>query len=330
MRNELKSGNMDLRQLIEKEIGKTISTIENEVLKSQFDYCLQPPGRLFRSRLSLLVAEALGGNLSVALPFGVALELVQTFTLVHDDIMDSSKLRRGKQSVWAEYGTPSAILLGDALFAKAFEKIGSMDVCGEQKAALVDLLSQSVFRVAEGQQMDMEFEELPEVEEIQYVRMIERKTAALFVAATEGGAIVACAKGSLRNDMRQFGRSIGMAFQILDDLGDLIPDAAIKGKTARGDVRRGKKTLILIDAFASLDESKTNRLTEIISHGENAKEEELDEAVNLLQESGAIDRAREKLAIFVDEIKLGIERLPNTDAKNQLMQLINEIFPIKM
>ncbi|RLF43554.1 MAG: polyprenyl synthetase family protein, partial [Thermoplasmata archaeon] len=198
-------------------------------------------GKRLRPILAIISCEAVGGNGKKAIPFGVALELIHTFTLVHDDIMDRDEERRGIPSVHKKFGEATAILAGDALFAKAFEVVSEVK---ENVGILVKNIATMAREICEGQQMDMSFEEMEEVSEESFLKMIEKKTAKMFEHAAYGGAIIGGGSDEETLALRSYGRNLGMAFQIGDDCLDVIGKKI--GKPVGSDIREGKKTLMFI------------------------------------------------------------------------------------
>jgi geranylgeranyl diphosphate synthase type I len=218
------------------------------------------------------------------------------------------------------FGMPAAILAGDALFAKAFEAVGEMDVDSESKNRLNSLLARAVLLVAEGQQMDMDFEKSESIKDEDYLKMIERKTAVLLSAATQGGAIAAGAKQPLQETMFEFGRLMGLGFQIWDDVLDLRADEKVLGKPIGSDIRNGKKTLIIIYALEVLDSQKKDRLKQIIGK-EGASKKEVDEAIAILDSAGAIDRAERIALEMISKAKKLLDDLPEGEDRQKLKDL---------
>lgn len=269
---------------------RSLDIIEDDNLRAAMTHYPAAGGKRLRPLLATISCEAVGGKADAAVPFGVALEMVHNFTLVHDDVMDEDDTRRGIKTVHAAYGVPEAILSGDALFARAFELALDSEVGDPELVKLVEILARSVRLLAEGQQMDMDFEDAREVTSEQYMKMIELKTAVLYQAAAQGGAVVGKATSSQEKALAEYGRLIGLGFQIWDDVLDLRSDQATFGKPVLNDIRNGKKTLIVVQA---LEDLKGNQRTEFLSilGKKNASNKELTRARDILDEVGAIDHA---------------------------------------
>jgi len=265
-------------------------------------------GKRLRPVIACLSCEASGGELEDAIPFGVALELVHTFTLVHDDIMDKDEMRRGMPSVHKKFGENEAILAGDTLFAKAFEVISLM-----KDAEIVKRLTRNVSimakEICEGQHMDMS-ENVEYVDEKIWLEMIEKKTAKMFEHAAMGGAIIARADENKIEAMKNYGRNLGMAFQIWDDCLDVIGKDI--GKPVGSDIREGKKTLMYLYAYVNSDRKWLSKY---------GKEEYVEEIIDIFRETGAIDYAKNKAKEFSEYAKKELEIFEDSEAKRKLIEL---------
>ncbi|MEM2839722.1 MAG: polyprenyl synthetase family protein [Thermoplasmata archaeon] len=318
---------MDVKEVFKDQIAKinrvlsqSISGIENERLRAAMLHYPSAGGKRLRPITTMLVADAINKSGERSIPFGVALELVHNFTLVHDDVMDNDTVRRGMETVHIKFGLPEAILAGDALFAKAFEIVGNMEIDGERKSRLMTLLAKAVLVLAEGQQMDMDSEKMNAVSSEAYLKMIERKTAVLFSAAAQGGAIIAGAQEPLQETLFEFGRLIGLAFQIRDDILCLKGDPKDTKKPKGSDIRNGKKTLIVIYALEALSGDGRADLKRILGK-KDASEREIDEAIAILESSGAIDRAQRVASEMIARAKTLLDDLPNNEYCNLLREL---------
>lgn len=307
-------------KLINREMMDIISEIENERLREAMLHYPKAGGKRLRPIVTMLMADAINRSGMNALPFGIALEMIHNFTLVHDDVMDRDETRRGIRSVHAAYGIPEAILAGDALFADAFKVVGDMNIDGDRKSQLMALLARSVLLLAEGQQMDMDFQAKEFVNAEEYMKMIERKTAVLYSAAAQGGTIVAGAPEPLQETMFEFGRLMGLGFQIWDDLLDLRADEKLLGKPVGSDIRNGKKTLIIIYALENLNDSDSEQLLEILGR-EAATDSEVATAIGLLDSAGAIDRADRIANELVSKAKILLDDLPKGEDRQRLIEL---------
>ena len=210
-------------------------------------YFLKLGGKRIRPVLTLLSTELFGAKKEDALNAAIAVELFHNFTLIHDDIMDESSLRRGKKTVHQEWDNNIAILSGDVLFVNSYKFLQK-----QKSSDLSDLFfsfNSMAEKLCEGQQMDMDFEKCQVVDQESYLEMIKLKTSVLLGCALEMGAIIAEASKVDRELIYDFGVSIGMAFQIQDDILDLYGDTELIGKRVGGDVINNKKTILNVSAF---------------------------------------------------------------------------------
>lgn len=277
-------------------------------------------GKRLRPIIAMLACESVGGDFEVALPFGASLELVHNFTLVHDDIMDKSKLRRNLPTVHATFGEPLAILAGDTLFAKAFEILHGTSVEPSVLNELSFNMSKYTQEICEGQQLDMEFEKRKKVTEEEYLEMIEKKTAVLFAFASQGGAIIG--NGSLEEikSLKNYGKFLGLAFQMWDDYLDLNSNEKKLGKDIGNDVRNGKKTLIVIHSMINADDADKNILVNMLGN-KNASESDIKKVVNVFKKTGSLLYVKKKALDFSEKAKKSLDVLRDSHAKTILREL---------
>ncbi|WP_132999171.1 polyprenyl synthetase family protein [Luteimonas arsenica] len=250
-------------------------------------------GKRLRPMLLLLAARALGHQGPDAHQLAAVVEFIHTSTLLHDDVVDESDLRRGRSTANAVFGNAASVLVGDFLYSRSFQlmvELGSMRV--------QEILADTTNRIAEGEVLQLLHVRNPDVDEAAYLRVIERKTAILFAAATRLGALLAGADEATQQRLHDYGLNLGIAFQIADDVLDYSADEAALGKHLGDDLAEGKMTLPLIHAMAHADEALRARLRTIVEAGDVAA---LDEAITAIRASGgleySIQRAREYAAL---------------------------------
>ena len=303
---------------ITKTIEEELATITPDNLEEASVYLTRAGGKMLRPALTLITAEAVGGNRESALKSAAAIELIHTFSLIHDDIMDQDDMRRGMPSVHKVWGEDVAILAGDTLFSKAFEIIiGSEGTSSEQNNNALATVADACVKICEGQASDMGFEERFDVSEDEYMEMIFKKTGALIAAATKVGAIMGGASEEVIDAMYEYGRLIGLAFQIQDDYLDIAADEETLGKPIGSDIGKGKMTIIAIKGLASVDDG---RLLEILK-AENNSQDEIDEAVEILTNCGAIEYARNLAQESVVKAKEVLEILDDSSSKQILVDI---------
>ena len=277
-------------------------------------------GKRLRPCFSLISCEAVKGDIIKVIPLAIALELIHNFTLIHDDIMDKSKLRRNLPTVHVEYGEPSAINAGDLLFIKAFESMHNISIdCQVFKNVefgFIDFIKE----ICEGQQMDMDFENRKIVNEEEYIEMIRKKTAVFFQYAAEAGAILGGANHEQSNALNQYGLNLGLGFQIWDDYLDVSSDIKTLGKDIGNDIRNGKKTLIACHCLTNAKGEDKNILNKIFGN-QDATNDQVKNVFDLFRKTGSIDYAKEKAINFSRNAKQVLDILPDSDAKEILVNL---------
>jgi geranylgeranyl diphosphate synthase type I len=254
-------------------------------------------GKRLRPLLCLLSCQAAGGYPQQALPAACAVELVHNFSLVHDDIQDSSRYRRGRRTVWDIWGAAHAINVGDGLFALAhlaLHRLDNYDVPLSRQQLAAAVLDRACVSLCEGQYFDMTFEQHVDVNLDQYLGMIRLKTAALLAASTQLGAIVATGDDHSVAHYDSFGENLGMAFQIQDDILGVWGDPRVSGKSAATDIRSKKKALPAVLALNQSDDPEAaQRLAELYALAGPLEEPAIQDALAILDRVGARPRAEE-------------------------------------
>ena len=279
-------------------------------------------GKRLRPLIAMLSTEVVGGNWRKAIPFSVSLELMHNFTLVHDDIMDRSPIRRGIETVHIKFGEETAIIAGDVLFAKSYESLHNLDIDSESFRRLCFLLTKCIEEICEGQELDMEFEKRNDVSEEEYFDMINRKTAALFSCSAEGGAIIGKGSEEEIGSLSTYGRFFGLAFQIWDDYLDLKGEENEFGKKIGNDIREGKKTLMIIHALSNANDDEKKMILSVLGK-KDASDEEVKEVIDILERIGSLDYSRKKAIEFSKRAKQSLSILPDNDAKHYLEELVD-------
>ena len=245
-------------------------------------------GKRLRPILCLLTCQATGGDPDQALPAAAAIELVHNFSLVHDDIEDKSHLRRGRPTVWKVWGVPQAINAGDGLFALAhltMQRLADRGVPPRRVLTAFEILDQACLALTEGQYLDLSFEAHLDVDVEQYLSMIRGKTAALFSAAAQLGALVARSDLESIARYRHFGENLGLAFQITDDILGIWGDPQVTGKPAADDIQQRKKTLPIVRALEEEKRNGDEGFREIYQQ-ETIDEEAVEAALKILEDLG--------------------------------------------
>lgn len=225
------------------------------------DHFLGHGGKRIRPVLCLMANELFGPIEEDAWEMATALELFHNFTLIHDDIMDKAPLRRGKPTVHARYGEPTAILAGDAMMVMSYDYIRR--VRSQHIRRILQLFDRTAMQVCEGQQLDMDYETQERVTMEEYLKMIELKTSVLLACCLQVGAILGGAGLGNQDILYAFGRNLGLAFQVQDDYLDCYGDAQKIGKQVGGDIVAGKKTFLLIKTLEMATEVQRREIREL-------------------------------------------------------------------
>ena len=319
---------MDLKEIL-KERGVPIERALEKYLM------VRPPNRLYnamrhiplaggkrlRPIMAILTCEIVGGNPEKAIPYAASLETIHNFTLVHDDVMDDDDLRHGVDACHIVYGLPTAINAGDALFAYSFEMITDTDVNNNVKNKLVKHVARTVRKIAEGQQMDVDFENMENVSSAEYLKMIELKTAILFGAAAYGGALIGGTEDEEAKRLRSMAVSIGLGFQIWDDYLDATASEKLLGKPSGSDIVQGKRTLLVIKTLEKANKEQGKKLQEILDKESNDAKE-ISEAVNIMKECGALEECKEIALSNLESAKKILSNYKDSKARRNLEELL--------
>ena len=267
-------------------------------------------GKAVRPTLCLLMCEALGGDLEAALPAAAGLELLHNFTLVHDDVMDDDRTRRHRPTVWAVWGRAQAIDAGDLLHVLATLSVlrSGGDASGTLARDATEVVTQGCRLVTEGQHLDIAFETAAHVGVADYLDMIARKSAALLAVAFELGAIFAGNDPATRAACRDYGREVGVVFQIRDDMLGIWGDPAVTGKPVGADIRKRKKTLPIIHALETADEPDRTRLRDMLS--DPAAPPDVDTTVDILERAGSRSFTEARIREHAERAGQVLARLP--------------------
>jgi geranylgeranyl diphosphate synthase type I len=279
-------------------------------------------GKRLRPYMVIKSCEILGGTAKQALPAAAAVEMIHNFTLVHDDIMDNDEMRHGVPTVHTKFGIPVGILAGDVLFSKAFETISSdSKIPKEVSVALVSKLAQACVDVCEGQILDIMLAQSRKIPtENQYIKMIEKKTSALFEVSCAMGAICANTKRKDVVNLSSFGKNLGVAFQIVDDLIGIVGNSKITKKPVGNDIREGKKSLPILLA---INKAKGDNKEKILYAFGNASisKDEIELVVKIISSMGIEDIVRKKAMQYSNAAKKSLTSY-NGSAKKELISLL--------
>jgi len=325
-----------IRVRTEQRLKKISPASASPRLREGCRYALQGGGKRVRPALLVLACESVGGTAAAALDAAAAIEIMHNFTLVHDDIMDNADARRGRPTVHRAWSVNDALLVGDVLVGASYEAL--LRTRGPGRGALAGVLTRGLLDVCEGQALDLEFEKRTDVTAREYFRMIGKKTGALLAAAAELGALVGGGTRAQVASLRRFGLRLGVAFQVQDDLLDVVGDAAGFGKTIGGDILEGKRTYLLLTAAGRAEGSDRGLIAQVMrregSHGhwkgaDGAVTPEgrafVQDVTRAYERCGAIDDARGVVRRTTGGALRELSRLPRSTARDMLRWLAGEL-----
>ena len=276
-------------------------------------YIVSAGGKRIRPRLVLLCAAALGFDGRERFEMAATVEFIHTATLLHDDVVDESSLRRGRQTANAMFGNPASVLVGDFLYSRSFQMM-----VGTGRMRILEVLADATNVIAEGEVLQLMNMHDPDLSVDDYLRVIRFKTAKLFEASAQLGAVLADASPADEQACADFGRALGTAFQLVDDLLDYQGDSHELGKNVGGDLREGKPTLPLLLAMERGTAAERRMIRHAIEHGES---ERLAEIVAIVRGVGALDSTREAARAESAKAQASIQRLAAHPAREALLEL---------
>lgn len=271
----------ELLQKISKSINSLPLDGKPAGLYQPISYSLGQSGKRIRPLLVLLSTQLFGGNTDEALPAATAIEIFHNFTLLHDDIIDQAPLRRGHETVYKKWNTNIAILSGDTMFAIAYGELAKSNPAILPK--LMEVFTKTAIEVCEGQQYDIDFEEMNNVTLPEYITMIRLKTAVLLAASLQIGAIIANASEEDAINIYNFGINLGIAFQLQDDLLDAYGNQNVFGKQTGGDIASNKKTVLYIKALEKADDKLKLELSSLYSKIDISISEKIEKVLEIFK-----------------------------------------------
>ena len=280
-------------------------------------------GKRLRPYLVLKSCQMLGGKQSDAISAASAVEMIHNFTLVHDDIMDNDEMRHGVTTTHKKFDIPLAILAGDVLYSKAYNTISSKSkLSSNYTTQLVSKLSKTCIEICEGQVDDIKFAENKRIPtEKEYIKMIEKKTAVLFEVSCAMGAICAKRKQKDVKNLSAFGRNLGIAFQITDDLIGIIGDSKITKKPVGNDIREGKKSLPIILAIKKARGQNRTKIMRVFGNS-GASKQQINLAVNVIRSLGVEKEVRDIALKYAQRAEKSISSYTGS-AKNEMAALLS-------
>jgi octaprenyl-diphosphate synthase len=280
-------------------------------------YIITAGGKRLRPSLLLLCCGALGCDSEQRFNMAAVVEFIHTATLLHDDVVDDSALRRGRATANATFGNPASVLVGDFLYSRAFQMM-----VDAQSMRIMQVLADATNVIAEGEVMQLMNMHNAELDEAGYLHVIRSKTAKLFEASARVGAILAGAESALEEACAEYGQALGTAFQVIDDVLDYAGDASVMGKSVGDDLREGKATLPLIAAMQRGNPEESATIKKAIETGDLSM---LELIVSIVKRTGALDVARNAARQEALRAISAAKRLPKAPHTDCLIQLATQL-----
>ena len=312
-----------LLDIIEKSLSELgYAELEPRALFEPIGYTLSLGGKRVRPLLCLLACRLYSDNIATALPIARALEVFHNFTLLHDDLMDKSPIRRGQPTVYRKWNDNTAILSGDAMSIEAYRSLEGIEN-SQLLFKVLPFFNKMAIEICKGQQYDMDFEEREHVSVAEYIEMIRLKTAVLLGAALRLGALSAGAYDSDAQILDEVGQALGLAFQIQDDYLDVYGDEKTFGKPIGGDIMNGKKTLMLLYTQAKLERDDRAELDRLMQLGQEHKEERISGVRRLYDKAGTPIYAQHEIERLTQE---ALTKLRGLGLKQERLEPLYQLF----
>lgn len=312
-----------LLDIIEKSLSELgYAELEPRALFEPIGYTLSLGGKRVRPLLCLLACRLYSDNIATALPIARALEVFHNFTLLHDDLMDKSPIRRGQPTVYRKWNDNTAILSGDAMSIEAYRSLEGIEN-PQLLFKVLPFFNKMAIEICKGQQYDMDFEVREHVSVAEYIEMIRLKTAVLLGAALRLGALAAGAYDSDAQILDEVGQALGLAFQIQDDYLDVYGDEETFGKPIGGDIMNGKKTLMLLYTQAKLERDDRAELDQLMQLGQEHKEERISGVRRLYDKAGTPIYAQHEIERLTQE---ALTKLRGLGLKQERLDPLYQLF----
>lgn len=310
------------QEIISKHFSDLTISKQPDTLYEPIRYILSLGGKRMRPVLTLMSAEVFDADYLKAINAATAVEVFHNFSLIHDDIMDDAPLRRGNQTVHEKWNINTGILSGDAMLILAYQFFESYEP--KIFRELAKLFSKTALEVCEGQQYDVDFETRDDVSIVEYLKMIEYKTAVLVAAAMKMGAIVAETSEENANLIYDFGLNLGIAFQIQDDYLDAFGNPETFGKQVGGDIIENKKTFLYIKALEFATQTEKEQLLHLFSIQPNVNTDKIQLVKEIFNSSGASLATQQAIKDYTFEAFKTLEKIDISDEKKQVLKKFGE------
>ena len=320
----------NLQYLVNEALAQEEFVKEPSELYEPIQYALDAGGKRLRPVLALMAYNLFEDDIHSNITPILGLEIFHNFTLIHDDIMDRASMRRSKPTIHNKWNDNVAILSGDAMFIKAYDYL--FQYKGNNFTEVLKTFNQTALMVCEGQQYDMNFEEIDFVKEQDYLRMIELKTAVLLASSLKIGALMADASNDDVGLLRQFGLFMGMAFQLQDDYLDAFGDAEVFGKKIGGDIAANKKTYLFIKTLEKANEQDTKFLMNLFhSEFSGSSEDKIQQVIAIYKKYDIHKLTQEKIEAYFEKAHEALAKVSvDSDKKKHLSGFADKLVKRKM
>ncbi|WP_026898029.1 polyprenyl synthetase family protein [Daejeonella oryzae] len=317
----------ELQKIIDRAISESQYPESPQELYQPITYLMELGGKRLRPASLLMACNLFSDNISKAIKPALGIEVFHNFTLMHDDIMDNAPLRRGKPTVHKKWNQSVAILSGDVMLVEAYKLM--MQVETEIIAQILGIFNDTAVGVCEGQQMDMNFESVSEVNVEQYINMIRLKTAVLLGGALKIGALIGGSSLTDAELLYQFGENLGIAFQLHDDILDVYGDPEKFGKQVGGDILSNKKTFMLISARALATGELNNSLEKWLEHTEKDPGNKVQAVTEIYDQLGVKNLAEKEMMNFAEKAIRALEQVSAETSKKEILRKFAETLLVR-
>ena len=311
------------KKVISEELEKLESSLalsvssEIELATEVSNYIVNSGGKRIRPAICILVAKAFGYSGDDLIRLASSIELLHTATLIHDDVVDESQMRRGKESIQKKWDNAHGVLVGDFVYSKAFQLMASFD-----NPNIIRALANATNRISEGEVLQLSLKNQDQLTERQYFEIIDRKTAELFKVSSVTAGILSDCNESQLNSLAQFSTSLGIAFQIQDDILDYYGDENLTGKKVGKDYEEGKFTLPIIIALRNTDDENNKK---ILSLFRNNKKNQFSEVLEILEKVDTYEKMQNVFMSYAKDCMKELENVPQNHYRDALEDIVSNL-----
>lgn len=313
-----------LLELTEKRLSELIPNIEPKAIYEPFRYIMEEGGKRIRPILTMLACGAICGTPDKAVDAACAIEILHNFTLVHDDIMDNSPIRRGKETIHQKWDEPTAIIAGDTMVGYAYRILNAYNT-GARYPQIVEAMNKALIEVCEGQSYDMQFNTNKNVKIDEYIMMIGKKTSILLQACASLGGNIAEANPEQLKSLDDYAYNLGIAFQIQDDLLDITADQAKFGKQIGQDLLEGKKAFLILKARELAKDAEDKALIEKFFDNDGLAKEEVPAMKRIYEKLNIFTIAQDEIERYLSQAKSALANLNQNQYTDNMLGLLDSL-----